>query len=217
VALAAILSAAIALQEKFSIENQLSAINDVFAGASLLLAVLAGLIALQAHAAGTGMPLIEVQLWLGDDLTSRLVMVSEKRSDGTLRSVAVAGQNTLHLRLRNVSGHDADNLTVLLQFHGMACDKIFGADVNGWRIVDSAPGQGAVAAEFVSGVRLHRSTGRRLPALELGTSVQTEKHTPTAIDVHIVCDRYSRQVTVPVTFAPRQSVLATSPTALQWL
>src|ERR1700733_4019697 len=56
----------------FAVSDRLAAINDVLAGAALVLGLTAGGIALQSFAAATGTPEIKVQLWFGGDPRNRL-------------------------------------------------------------------------------------------------------------------------------------------------
>ncbi len=200
VLLAVVLVAAILYRSKFSLSDRLSAINDVFAGAALLLALAVGAIALQSFAASTGTPEIRVQTWLGRDLKNRLIVVSDREPGGALRSVAGPGQNQLHIRLRNVSRFEAAQVTVSLRFEGLTFDRNFDDRVNEWRVVDAVDGEGATAAEWIGPAVLHAEASRRLPELDLRSMTCTAETAAGALIVAVAASGYANTVRVPVQF-----------------
>ena len=201
VALAAVLTAALVFRSTFDLSDRLSAINDTFAGAALLLGLIAGLIALQAHAAATGLPDIRVQVWLGGDKPNRLTLVAEPTNYGRLRSMRVGDQTLMHIRLDNRSDYSADELVVSVYFRGFAFDGEFGAEINGWRVVDAVEGTGATAAEWASGSALHGHTTRRLPELDTKSLVQLSLSTHCVVEILVASNGYLRRVPpVPVKF-----------------
>jgi hypothetical protein len=198
------------------LDNRLSAINDVFAGGALLLSLAAGIIALQALAA-TGPPSLTLQVWFGTDRPNRLVLVGATAADGRMRSLPVAGQNVLNIRVRNDSKFDASNLVVLVYFRDLAFGRPFGEALGEWRVVDAERDAGAVAAEWVSTAMVHRTTTRRLPSLDLEAVTARGSGEP-RLEIFLACAGYVRPVVVNVEIRDRSVTdLAPYDESPEWL
>jgi hypothetical protein len=193
VALAIVLTAALAFRSTFDLSDRLSAINDILAGAALLLGLTAGLIALQAHAAATGRPDIKVQVWLGTDPPNQLTLAAVPTDHGRLRSKPVGDQAIMHIRLENRSDYSASDLVVSVHFRGVAFDREFGTLINGWRVVDAVDGHGATAAEWSSGSPLHGRTSRRLPELDTRSLAQAGAGDDCSVQVLVASNDYLYQ------------------------
>jgi hypothetical protein len=200
VLLALILVGAIVFRSGFSPSDQLSAVNDVLAGAALFLALAAGLITLQSFAAATGIPEVRVEAWFGADRAGDLVVVAERGADGTLRSVEVPGQARLNVRLENTAAFDAVDPIVSISCQGLLFAREMDERTNGWHVVDAHDGRGAVMAEWVGDAPLHRRAARRLPTLDL-VSIIRERNAPAAtITVRVTGVGYLQDFPIPVRF-----------------
>ena len=198
--LSIVLAAANAFRDDFVMGDRLSAINDVFAGASLVLALAVGLIALQAHQESTGVPDIRLQLAVGAGPPNSIQVVAALDQNGLLTSVPVAGATVLHLRLANKSRHEASDVLVSLEFEGCVFGREFGQEIDGWRVVDSVTGCGARSVEY-EGFTVHGMTTRRVPSLDLKSLSLLVGATEASIDVRISSTRgYQRARPVPVHF-----------------
>src|SRR5689334_7280684 len=80
--LTVVLIASIVQGSDFSRSDKLAALNDIIAGAALILALASGAIALQSFAASTNTPDIEIQVWFGGVQMNRLTVLSEVTRDG---------------------------------------------------------------------------------------------------------------------------------------
>ncbi|BAL90530.1 hypothetical protein AMIS_53100 [Actinoplanes missouriensis 431] len=199
VLLTVVLALIVVARDDLDLSDRLAAVNDVFAGAALFVALTAGGIALQTYAAATGSPVIKAQVWFGGDPPNRLVLVAEPAPGGLLRSVGVTGQSRLHLRLNNVSEHPAHQITVQVRLDGLYFDREFDATGNEWRVVDATDGRGATVAEWSGAAVLHGHTTRRLPALDLRSIVAYPDAGDPAVRIHVASTGYVRAVPpVPV-------------------
>lgn len=216
--LAAILGGAIAFRDDFSLSDRLSAINDVFAGAALVLALIGGIVALQSYASATGSPDIRVQVWFGSDTVNDLAIVVDVGSDGSMRSVNVAGQASLSIRLRNGGLYDASDVVVSVYFRDFYFDQALDSIINGWRVIDAVDGKGALAAESSALPMLHASTTRRLPVLDLISIARPPGLPPGEMVLRVASARYYRELTIPVRFLRSDSSSPSPPSSLpEWL
>jgi hypothetical protein len=199
VLLTVVLVAAITSRTKFSLSDRLAAINNVIAGAGLILALSGGLITLRSLAA-KGSPEIQVQVWFGGDRKNGAVVVASPSEDGMLRSVDVAGQACLNVRLKNVSRFDASDLVVSVHLEGMFFDRDFDTTANGWRIIDAVEGRGAIAAEWIGYSLLHGQSTRRLPELDMRSIVSRPDAAHCALHIHVASVGHTRKIDVPVQF-----------------
>ena len=208
VTLVLVFGVTVALGRRFSLSDRLAIMNDVFAGSAVLLAVIAGAIALQAHASATGAPSVKLQVWLGSSRCNELVILSDSQSNGWRRSIDVAGQSVLHIRLRNESKFDAQQIRLLATFRGMAFSRTFDGRRDGWRIVDSVEGIGSTTADWVSDSWLYAGSAIRVPGLDLDSLVEVTPSEPPRLQLRIFTAGHQRTIEVPVTFATPKTVPA---------
>lgn len=220
VLVAAILVGAIAFRSTLSLSDRLAAVNDVLAAATLFLALAAGLITLQSFAATSGSPEIRVQVWFGSARTNDLVVVAEPAADGSVRSVDVAGQARLNIRLENVADFDATDLTVSIRCRGLFFARAMDERTNGWHVVDALDGRGALAAEWAAGSVLHRRATRRLPTFDLVSLVREHNALSPHLTVLVASSGFSHDFDVPVRFVdarPAARPDADVPDVPEWL
>jgi len=216
--LAAILSGAIAFRGDFSISDRLSAINAVLAGAALVLALIGGVVALQSYASATGSPDVLVQVWFGSDAVNNLAVVVDVGPDGSMRSVNVAGQASLSVRLKNGGLYDASDVVVSVYFRHFYFDQPLDLIINEWRVIDVVDGKGALAAESSALPMLHASTTRRLPVLDLRSIARPPGLPPGEVILRVAGARYYRELAIPVRFLRSDSSSPNPPASLpEWL
>jgi len=205
VTLVLVFSAAVALGGRFSLSDRLAMLNDVFAGCAVLLAVIAGAIALQAHAAATGTPSVEMQVWLGSSKRNELTILSVVQPNGWRRSIGVAGQSVLHIRLRNKSKFDAQNIRLLVTFCGIAFSRTFDGRHDGWRIIDSVEEAGSTMTDWVSDSWLYADSTVRVPGLDLESLIELKTLASPCLKVRVLTHDHQRTIELPITFTTPKS------------
>lgn len=148
-----------------ALSDKLAVAGDVTAGGTLLLAVIAGLIALQAYAAATGLPDLTVQVWFANCEKNNPVFRAEPTADGYLETTAVPGQTTATIRVRNQGDYSASNPAVILRLSGMSFDLPNGHP--DWAVLESDI-SGVTAVQWDGGpmYSMHGGSTRRLPPID---------------------------------------------------
>jgi hypothetical protein len=114
--LATVLLTVMALTSSASTADRLAAAGDVLVGATLLLAVIAALVALLAYAVSTGTPDLQIKAGFYPSLlhVNNPTYVAEVHGGGVLNA-----HSTGMVFLRNNSGYSAKNPVVIVSLHRM--------------------------------------------------------------------------------------------------
>jgi hypothetical protein len=119
--LATVILTAMALTSSASTADRLAAAGDVLVGATLLLAVIAALVALLAYAVSTGAPDLQLSAVFYPSAprptSNNPVFEAEIRDHGVLNA-----HSTGMVGLRNGSGYSAKNPVVIVRLHRMLFD-----------------------------------------------------------------------------------------------
>jgi hypothetical protein len=143
--------------------DRLAETADVLTAGTLVLAILAALVALQAYAAATGLPDLQVQVTFGFSYPNRPVFRATSGDDGNSQVVAPFKQVYCIVKVRNKSGYSARNPAVIIRLKGMA---FYPPDRTKWTDIDFAQTQGTTAMQWDGGVQsIHGYSSRRLPGL----------------------------------------------------
>jgi len=185
--------------DAFSFSDRLAVLNDILAGSAVALALVGAAIALQAHAAATGIPSIGVQVWLGSTDKNQPVLVSDLLPDGRLQVQGVSGQSTLHVRLRNTEDFDATNVRLLVTLSGALFTGTPTGRTNGWRVVDVGPA-GATSVDWVSDCWIYADSTLRLPPVELPEIRQTAAGSQAFIHIRLFANSFQSERKLEVTF-----------------
>jgi hypothetical protein len=181
--------------------DRLAETGDVMAGGTLALALIAGLIALQAYAAATGLPDLEFQIWFPFSYANRPVLLAERRYEDETAPLYVSGpgkQISAAIRVRNKSGYSAKNPAVIIRLNGMA----FSTDElsSGWSEVDFANTVGTTAVQWDGTSYIHGWSARRVPRLDLYRLHTVPAWGESKFVVELLADGYRREIEIPVRF-----------------
>ena len=150
-----------------NLADRAAEIGDIFAGTTLLLTVVAALVAYLAYAVSTGMPHLKLQVCFGSSLPNQ-PMVTAECKNGQLEAKN-SGPTVVTVRFRNDGIYTAKDPAVIVRLEGMA----FTADVPslnaaGWIVNDSGE-TGVTAVQWDGGpaYSVHGGLVRELPVLSL--------------------------------------------------
>jgi len=185
-------------------------IGDVIAGATLVLAVVAAMVALLAYAVATGQPDLRIQLDFPFSGINEPSFKSTVDDNGIVKADDFK-QLTCTVRVRNNSGYSAKNPMIILRLHDMA----YAASLPGreeWAVVQFASTRGVTIVQWDGGANysIHGGSVRTLPALHLGGLSAIPDADP-YIDINILADGYAREVRVPVIFKGPEADLSSPP------
>ncbi len=201
---------------RLDLDIRLAILNDVLAGAAVLLGLVAGALALHAHAAATGTTSVRAQVWLGSSRRNELVVLADSGPTGRFRSIGVEGQGALHIRLRNESRFDARQLRLLVTFSGLVFERRFSGRRDGWRVIDAVDGTGGTALDWVDDSWLYAGSTLRVPAVDLSSLVESDPG-KACLELRVLTNSHEYKITVPITFVARGSGDVASGFAPEWL
>jgi len=198
------------LSSRTTVANRLASAGDVLSGGTLLLALVAALVALQAFAVTTGLPDLKVQVWFDSSDRNRPVFLASTLANGWLQTDHPAGQTVAKIRLRNQSAYAAQNATMLVRLHGIASVRETFRDSAEWWGADAIDDIGITSVQWDGGSTflIHGHSMRRLPDLNLGRLLCIGEWGDACFVIDILASPgYRRTVAIPVEFvidgAPR--------------
>lgn len=160
-----------------ALSDKLAEVADVIAGGTAVLAVIAGLVAIQAYASATGLPKLEIQVWF--EASEQNKPIFRVRNIGNnLRETTPVPQTRAMISLRNKSHYSARNVVVIIKVKSIvsgATDMLPTANTiaNEWSIFnfpDAVFGERELVVQWGADpdVIFHGGAYRRLPDLNLG-------------------------------------------------
>lgn len=202
-----------------ALSDKLALAGDAAAAGTLLLAVIGGLVALQAYAAATGLPALAVQVWFARSAKNHPVFRGGRTADGYLETASLPGQTIATIRVRNRGDYSANNPAVILRLSGMSFD--LPGDYPDWAVLESDI-SGVTAVQWDGGpmYSIHGGSARRLPPLDL----YRLRYLPTSgqplLTVELLADGgYRRTVSLGVRFTIAEKVYGDQKpdTAAEWI
>jgi hypothetical protein len=207
VLVAMIITSLLTLTAKGVLADKLSEVADVIGSGTAVLAVLAGLIAIQAYAAATGLPKLEVQVWFSASEKNRPVFRARRVQSGMLEvSSSSPPQTKAIISLHNRSHYSAKSVTVVLRFSSITNNFNGDAMGDGWEsfeFPDARFGLKDLTVQWTAGADglVHGGASRRLPDLQLGSLAHDPSWTPPKLSVEMIADGgYRRQVELDIHF-----------------
>jgi len=159
------------------LSDKLAEVADVIAGGTAVLAVIAGLVAIQAYAAATGLPKLEIQVWFETSEKNRPIFRIRDIGNGLFETIPLSQTRAL-ISLRNRSHYGARNVVVTIKLESIAADandilSATGTAADEWKTFsfpDAAFGERELVVQWQSSpdVIFHGGAYRRLPDLDLG-------------------------------------------------
>jgi hypothetical protein len=193
--------------KKVDINTRLVGIGDLAAGSTVILAVIAGLVALQAYAAATGLPSLKLQVWFNYSEKNEPVFQARTESDEIWTTTDLPpGQTTAMIFLQNTSSFSARNPAVILKLKSVRADaKSF--DGRSWsffelpsRVVDAEEAQ-VFQWDGGADFSIHGHSVRRLPDLNLGSVSYSPKWRTPRMTIEVVADGgFRRNIVMSISF-----------------
>jgi hypothetical protein len=181
--------------------DRLAEAGDIFSAATLLLTVIAALVALLAYAVTTGLPDLKVQLNFEFSWPNRPKFQAEIDENGWLRALNFK-QTSGSISIRNESGYSAKNPAVIVRFRGMAYVDEQNIP-SPWVVIDFVNTTGITAVQWDGGATysIHGNSVRKLPSLNLQRLVKVSDWPDPQIAIELLADGgYRREVVFPVDF-----------------
>lgn len=184
--------------------DRLAETADVLTTGTLVLAILAAFVALQAYAAATGLPDLQVQVRFGFSYPNRPVFRATSGEHGRSQVAAPFKQTYCIVNVRNKSGYSARNPAVIIRLKGMVFHP---PDGTRWADVDFAQTHGVTAVQWDGGDQsIHGYSSRRLPGLDFAGLHTVPVWGEPAFVVELLAEGgYRKEREVPVRFAPEDS------------
>jgi len=198
IALSSILASIITLSESTtSFSDRLTETGDIIAGATLLLAVVAAVVALMAYAVSTGLPDLKVQIQFEFSYLNRPVFRAEIDENGDLRAARFK-QTICTIMVRNDSSYSARSPAIIVRLRGMAFNgEIERLQERGWVITNFANTQGVTEVQWDGGANysIHGNSVRKLPLLDLANLHKVASWPDPQITVELLSDGGYRKET----------------------
>jgi hypothetical protein len=175
------------------------------------LAVLAGLVAIQAYAAATGLPNLKVQVWFAASEKNKPVFQAHHVGNGLLETAA-AQQTQAIISLHNEGRYSAKSVLVIIKMRSISANGDLMQQLSsttigdGWKIFDfpDAPfGEKELVAQWDMGADgiVRGGAYFRLPDLHLGTLRYNSAWPPPRLEAELIADGgYRRHVGLTVNF-----------------
>ena len=202
-----LLIASLLLISKISLSDKLAEIGDVVAAGTAILALIAGLVALQAYAAATGLPNLEVQVWFYSSPKNLPVFRARELHSGVLETTSPETQTIAMISLRNRSSYSARDPVVILKLASVMCDASRGCPSGEDWTVFELPESPATGKELLiqwdggASCSIHGHSSRRLPDLNFGTLSYNLAWKSPVMRIEIVADGgYRRDAEVRLHF-----------------
>lgn len=194
-AAATALAVLLAAQLPWSLAERLALVGDLLTASTVLLAVLAGLIALAAYAAGTASPDLDVEVRFRFSFSNEPVLQLEAPDESGSAAIAPYRQCEAEVLVHNRASHSARNAAVLIRLIGMG--GISGSP--GWASLDFVNTVGATAVQWEGGAdyAIHGNWTRVLPLLDF-SGVRAYVSAQAALWIEVVADGFRSETRMPV-------------------
>lgn len=204
IALLAAIAVLVTMLKTASLSDRLVEVGDILAGATLVLTIVAALVAVLAYAVATGLPDLKVRVSFPFSSPNvprfRAVLDSE---NGDMLSNEFK-QVSMTVSVSNESNYSARNPAVIVSLRGMAfLDREVGhAQQQGWTVIRFANTQGITEVQWDGGgdYSIHGKSVRKLPDLWLYRLRKVASWPDPLIKVQLLADGYSKEISIPVEF-----------------
>jgi hypothetical protein len=224
-------------------QDKIAVIGNFLALGTLLLALVAGIVALAAYSAATGLPnlRLNISLPLAGPYANFVVLLAEDslimKPSGTndkemvqtpTKITTTSGVNTATIVVENTTRYAARTPAVIIQFHrcrlvlDQAVEEVAAASA-GWTPTQyySRPGRGVIAVQWDGGPNyaIHGNSARHLPDLNLQLLQLVEPPAAGELIVRLLADGYDRStIRLPITLIEDPYFRAIPPTATkEWM
>jgi len=191
----------IASSSRVNFSDRLVETGDILTAATLLLTVLAALVALRAYVVSTGLPDLKVRVkfeWSGPN---RPVFEAEPDENGWLRATRFK-QTVGIISVRNYSAYSAKNPAVIVRLEAMAF--VPNSPLADWTINEAITTVGVTVVQWDGGTTysIHGNSVRQLPSFDFDRLSKLPSASEPTFRIELLADGgYRREVTIPVDFA----------------
>jgi hypothetical protein len=199
-AIVALCVAILSLFWLFSIQaDRLAVVANCLALGTLALALIAGSVALQAYAAATGLPDLEVKLSFPFSHPNQPAFTLPEVKHGAVAALA-QNQSLATIYIRNKGVYSAKNPAITIQIKGMAILPRGYSASEGWTPIEYASTLGITAFQWDGGpmYSIHGRSTRRLPFLNMQKLVYGAADA--GFTIELLADGYRREISIPVRF-----------------
>jgi hypothetical protein len=207
-ALVALWVNAVLSSSSHTFSDRLAEASAIIAGGTLLLALIAAVVAVMAYAAATGLPDLKLQVRFEFSDPNRPVFKAQLDEQGW-----VAGdrfkQTVGTISLRNDSGYSARNPAVIVRLKGMAFLQGEYSTSDAWVVIDFANTVGIISVQWDGGPNysIHGHSTRTLPKLDFDRLWHIPNFGKPSLSFELLADGYRREITVPVNFKVNEHLL----------
>jgi hypothetical protein len=190
----------LALTARADLADRMAEAGAVFGGGALLLAAIAGVVALRAYVVATGLPDIQLKVEFAGSPPNNLAFEAHLEQDNLLHAKS-SGPLLGKIFLQNLSGYSARNPAVVIRLNHM----VFRRSVNTpeeWVLIDYDDAGITKAIQWDGGptYSIHGSSTRRLPDFPLGFLWHTGDDEAPTITIEILAEGYKKERSVPIDF-----------------
>lgn len=186
------------------LSDRLVEVGDILSGATLVLTIVAALVAVLAYAVATGLPDLKVQLNFPFSRPNAPRFQASSVSENDDIRVNEFKQVSMTLSVSNESSYSARNPAVIVKLRGMAfLDQEVGrAKQQGWTVIGFVTSQGITEVQWDGGgdYSIHGHSVRKLPELWLHQLRKVASWPDAVMEIQLLADGYTKKVSIPVDF-----------------
>jgi hypothetical protein len=184
-----------------SFSDRLAEAGVIIAGGTLVLALIAAVVAVMAYAAATGQPDLKLQVSFPFSTVNRPKIKAHRGKEEGWLLADHFKQTTGTVLLRNESVYSAKNPAVIVRLVNLYfLDNLDALRVAGWVVIGFANTLGITAVQWDGGPNysVHGKSVRQLPPLSLQQLKHPLYRGPAGLSFELLADGYRREVYVPV-------------------
>lgn len=207
---------------------RLAEVGDLLTSGTVILALIAGLVALQAYASATGLPKLEIQIWFRYSYKNSPMFNAANNGD-RLETTTPHDQTVAMVLLRNRSSYSARNPAVIIRLEAIESrvDNGIAHAQKSWNIFrfpdESVGERDAPIFQWDGGgdYSIHGRSARRLPDIDLGVLFYRSEWGMPRMRIELLADGgYRRNLEVTVRFRVDEhspSISSINGIASEWL
>jgi hypothetical protein len=194
-------------------------IGNFLALGTLLLALVAGIIALTAYTAATGLPNLMLQLKVPLGEPNELLLHREDNPDHRSHTARQGVESIASIIVANTTGYAARSPAVIIEFQDAWIWEAQYGEVPGWVVTARDPSRNVKEIQWDGGPNyaIHGNSSRHLPDLNLaGLHYNPADNARSKMVIRLLADGYSRhEIPLPIRFAGEEESPRDPPE--QWL
>ena len=180
-----------------SSSDRLAVIGNLLSLGTLLLALVAGIVALAAYSAATGLPNLRMQLALPSSYNEATFVVPGKGDPVSLDTIA-------RITVENTSAYAARTPAVIIEFHAAGIERSMYSPEREWSPVSLYRKGDITAFQWDGGpvYSIHGNSSRHLPDLDLrGLRPYSASNEAPEMVIRLLADGYQRsKIVLPMVF-----------------